>query len=120
MTEFKASNVNSIDCGGTLNSWSEVGLQLMDGYANDPMSLGKFGAIARKSMGAVEGLADPEIYVEFAPQNQSLTRHVISNLREKDGKLIVELGSDRAACKPMVRASSGCCGPTQQRQVSCR
>ena len=111
VTEFKVSNVNSIDCGGTLNQWSEVGLQLMDGYGDDPMSLRKFGSIATKSMGAVEGLSSHPMYVEFSPKNEGLTRHTISSVQQSGKKVVVHLGADQAACKPMVRAESSCCGP---------
>ena len=119
VTEFKKSTIDSIDCGGTLNSWTEVSLQLLDGFAGNPMNVGKFRAIADKSIHAVEGLGIHEVFVEFSPENNGLAKHHISDVAEADGKVVVKLGDTNAECKVMSRSTSECCGPAVSSTTGC-
>ena len=72
VTEFKRSDVTSVDCGGRKDAWSEATLQLLDGAGGDRMRVGKFARILDQSLRALPGLGAAPLSVEFAPSNAGL------------------------------------------------
>ena len=69
VTELKQASINSIDCGGRTDEWTETVLQLLDGSGDTPMSIEKFVAIVRRSEVALPGLSDAPLYFEFGHVN---------------------------------------------------
>ncbi len=113
VTELKRAEINSIDCGGTLSAWVETNLQLLDGSGRDHMKVGKFIAIAERSLAAVDGLAEGQLAFEYSPENIGLHRYSAAEIRSLPDKVLLHLSEDRAACKPsltrMANQPSACC-----------
>ena len=126
VTELKLSEVTSIDCGGTLSSWRETALQLLDGSGDRPMQVGKFLAIADKSSKAIPGLGSCPLRVEFSHGNTGKQIFQPGSATLLNGIVSVPLLGDPATCKPAqpmrpIRAvdsancartptQAGCCG----------
>ncbi len=103
VTELKHLAVNSIDCGGQRSVWNEAQLQLLDGHDGKHISVGKFIAIARRSMAAVTGLGDVPLSIEYAPLNQGLHRYHIGDAALGADGLRLSLVPDTAHCKPATK-----------------
>ncbi|KCV82192.1 hypothetical protein ATO10_07377 [Actibacterium atlanticum] len=116
VTELKLAQINSIDCGGNLNTWVETQLQLLDGADGAYLQAGKVASILRRSAQTIAGLSDAPLWVEMAPRNQGLSRYRIGAVQDTGGAFKVTLTHDQAQCKPAV--SLGCCG-TQAMESYC-
>lgn len=121
VTELRHSESTGIDCGGTVERWSEVRLQLLDGDGNAHMRVGKFVGILEQSLTRLPVLADAPVMVEFAPENVGLQLLELGDPLAKDSRVIVALRPARAVCKPAHRsqslnaaASARCGGATTQ------
>ncbi|GAB2183839.1 DUF6428 family protein [Roseibium sp. LAB1] len=115
VTELKLVQVDSIDCGARRSNWTECVVQLLDGEGDGHMSVGKFSAIARQSSHKINGLADHELQVEFAPRNSGLRvfQPLVPELL--NGTVALFLKEARAHCKPALErvpslGTIGCCG----------
>lgn len=117
VTELKLAVVNSIDCGGRLASWTEAGLQLLDGHGGSHMQLGKFNAILAQSIASLKGLGDSPLQVEFAHGNRGMRIYDLSEPVLGDGAVAIRLSEVRAHCKPALELTSAdvsaCCGSSQ-------
>lgn len=123
VTELKLADVNSIDCGGRLASWTEAALQLLDGRGGNHMKLGKFNAILEQSIARVNGLGESPLQVEFAHENRGMRIYELAVPVLDDGVVSIRLSEVRANCKPALEhtlradapaccgsAASACCG----------
>lgn len=98
------------------------------------MKVGKFRGIVEKSLAAVPELAEPELKVEFGHSNNVLQLLSIRDVQAE--RVVVALGEESAACKPLLRAGlttsagtmagcgpnaskSGCCAPAKPQASSC-
>lgn len=130
VTELKRAEIESIDCGGRVDRWRETHLQLLDGAGEAPMPVGRFLAIARQSVAAIDGLGAAPLRVEFAPANAGLRLHRIAGVEAKAGRVRVALAEERALCKPAAEAgaacgggaarvsgSGGCCAPSKKAET---
>lgn len=134
VTEVKAAQLTSIDCGGRLSHWTEASVQLLDGRFGSHMKVGKFQGILAQSLSVVEALRTAPVHVEFAPGNQGLRRYEIASVESDAASVTVRLREGRAQCKPAAghgvapvpdtkrRSETRCCGepggpaaPTQAR-----
>lgn len=123
VTEFRQADVTGIDCGGTLSTWSEAVMQVMDGHGRSHMQVGKFLSILSKSLAQVDGLGDAPLRVEFAPGNAGLGLFAVDGVTAKADGATVTLAAEGAVCKPLMRAAapiaSACCGPKSAASVCC-
>lgn len=106
ITELKAAKIEAIDCGGALDQWDEVILQLMDGHQGQPMRADRLRSILRHSIGKIPALAEADVRVEFAHGNRGMGIHQMSGLSFGDGQAVIELTQDQAVCKANVRAQA--------------
>ncbi|MEM7719450.1 MAG: DUF6428 family protein [Pseudomonadota bacterium] len=111
ITEFKLSDVKSIDCAARKSTWVEAAMQVLDGYGDEHMPVNKFKTIAEQSINALPDLAHAPLSVEFAPGNHGLGLYKIGAVQRTDTKLIVNLQPMAAVCKPSA-------GPTVTRQTN--
>ncbi|MEM7269357.1 MAG: DUF6428 family protein [Pseudomonadota bacterium] len=131
ITELKLAQIESIDCGGVRNSWTETQLQLMEGAADSAMQAGKMAAILSRSAESVKGLGEAPLSIEYGPLGGGLSRHGVS-VSAEDGAIRIDLTQENAVCKVMVRAGADaesccapkpaatqCCGPTPAVQGCC-
>ncbi|MVO15471.1 DUF6428 family protein [Parasedimentitalea huanghaiensis] len=124
VTELKQAIITSIDCGGNIDDWRETHVQLLDGQTGEHMSVGKFAAIADKSMAKVQHLGEAPLYFEFALKNNGLRRYQIEALTPDASKIIVLLTEGRAVCKPAaagkaVETANGCCSSNSSKSACC-
>ncbi|MEP3276426.1 MAG: DUF6428 family protein [Stappiaceae bacterium] len=110
VTELKACDITSIDCGGNVSRWTEAALQLLDGAHGDYMVVGRFLGILNHSFATIEQLEASQAFVEFAPNNEGLRKFQPSY--QETGPEIAQfrLIDARAQCKPSL---SGRCGPAE-------
>jgi hypothetical protein len=120
VTEVKAGQFASLDCGANPESWSEIFIQLLDvddgGHAHMPA--GKFAAIIGK---VTERMAlDPgaRLTFEISDGVGPMQLHRASLPVALDGEIRVLLSPRPATCKPRELAfeeqsrseAAGCCG----------
>lgn len=119
VTELKLAQIQSIDCAGRLSTWEESLIQVLDAEDGDPLVAGKVAAILRRSAAALPDLADAPMAYELSPGNLGLARYHLTGLSMDGDSLLLDLGSDRAQCKPATdmacqapepAAARGCCG----------
>lgn len=118
VTELRHSASTGIDCGGTIEAWPEVRLQLLDGTGRTHMPAGKFLGILERSLKALPALAEAPVIVEFAHANRGLRLMLPEAPQAEDGRLVLRLNETRAVCKPAERsaaarapgAQAACCG----------
>lgn len=118
VTELRHSASTGIDCGGTIEAWPEVRLQLLDGTGRTHMPAGKFVGILERSLKALPALAQAPVIVEFAPGNRGLRLMLPDAPQAEDGRLVLRLNETRAVCKPAERSAAArapgeqaaCCG----------
>ena len=103
ITELKAAKIEAIDCGGAMDQWDEVILQLMDGHEGQPMRADRLRSILKHSIGKIPALAEAEVRVEFSHGNQGMGIHRMSNLHLGDAQAVIELTQDQAVCKANIR-----------------
>ena len=125
VTELRHSESTGIDCGGTVEKWSEARLQLLDGAGNAHMRVGKFVGILEQSLARLPELADVPVMVEFAPENVGLQLMELGHPLAGGKSVLVSLRATVAVCKPARRsrssgaAASACCGGATTQSTCC-
>ncbi len=111
ITEIKQAPITSVDCGGVMNSWTEIIIQLME-----PNTAQQAKAMqVKKALSIIELverslLLDPVATVKIEFGNSAFdTRQLLPNEIIVDGNnLIVDLRPDAVQCKAIDRGGS--CG----------
>lgn len=120
ITEIKLAPITSVDCGGTVNNWTEVIVQLWEPSQKS----------AERSMKVTKALSiidlvekvlplDPNgvVKIEFG-NSEFYTRHMYpAQLIESDDTITVDLQSDFTQCKAIGRGGS--CGTTESAEECC-
>jgi hypothetical protein len=131
VTEVKAGQFASIDCGAMPESWHETVIQLWDIPAEpgrEPMSVGKFLAILRKVGAQVPFVDDAMLTFEVSDGVRAMQLFVPAAIEPGD-TVRVALRPRAASCKPRDRlwleqehapASPGCgCAPARGANTCC-
>ncbi|MEL6233470.1 MAG: DUF6428 family protein [Pseudomonadota bacterium] len=102
VTELKHAQITSIDCGGRVAEWAEATLQILDGDgARDrAMQVGKLAGILSHSIGAVAGLGDADLQVEFSHGNAGMQIFEPGTPRQAGDLVTIDLSASQAQCKP--------------------
>lgn len=100
VTELKLAQITGIDCGASVNKWTEASLQLLDGDGQAHMPLGKFLGILRRSEWKVPGLGDAPLKVEFAHGNAGLRTYELGKPEIVNDRAVIRLEDSSAVCKP--------------------
>lgn len=119
LTELKLAQINSIDCGGNLNDWTETQLQVLDGQIGAHLQVGKITEILQRSAKALPGLMEARLSIETAPGNQGLGRYSIGSVQVSDDRVLVDLSADRATCKPVQSMTMSCCAAGAAQSACC-
>ncbi len=109
ITEIKNLSIESVDCGGTSNSWKETIVQLWE----SPLEIGKRTYMTvSKAVEIFERvdsikplLLDTELKIEYGNSSFHTANLVVNSIAENDKSIIVKLHSDTTQCK----ASDSCC-----------
>lgn len=134
LTEVLAVTVRSLDCGGQVDEWDEVVLQLVEPQSiggcgnvktsvasgdtaagsneNTNMTLEKLQRILEQSNELLGIDRSGRVLVEYRPRGVSaVQRYLVKELIWKDSHLhIVGLGAE-TQCKAMDRRQPSCCAP---------
>ncbi|MEO6150113.1 MAG: DUF6428 family protein [Mucilaginibacter sp.] len=115
ITEIKQAPITSVDCGGVMNKWTEVIIQLWEPAEKQQERAMK----ARKALSIIDLVenslpldADAIVKIEFG-NSQFDTRQMLPNGITAEGEnLIVNLHPDAVQCKAITRGGS--CGEPEQ------
>lgn len=120
ITEIKQATITSVDCGGKMNAWTEIIVQLWEPTAHDSSHSMK----VEKAMSIIEMVEktlplNPNSPVKIEFGNDAFdTRQMHPQDFEINGdEIIVKLLADKTQCKAMERGDS-CETPTQKVKLS--
>ena len=102
VTEFKATSVNAVDCGGRAASWQELVLQVLPPAGGEdaaPMSVGKFLSIYRRVERAMPLPRGAMVRVEYGANGESAVSYPVSAIVPGAAGVIVELATPTVTCK---------------------
>jgi Family of unknown function (DUF6428) len=133
VTEFKALEYHTVDCGGMEHQFKETVIELWRTALElnrDYMSVGKFLSIYKKVSPKVSFSTQAELIFLYGAQGEPAARYAVAKLEPRDnGQLVVYLEPDGVRCKgaesktdavlsdlPVV---AGCCTPTNSSKVCC-
>ncbi len=111
ITEIKQAPITSVDCGGVMNSWTEIIIQLMEPSVNQqqrPMKVRK--ALSIIELVEKKLLLNPHgiVKIEFGNSEFDMRQLRPAELIVDNEELIVDLRPDMVQCKAIERGGS--CG----------
>lgn len=116
LTEIKLVQVNSVDCGGKMNAWREIVLQLWEPentQAQEVLTVQKFLQI----VGTVEKLMPLDghlpVKIEFGNKVHETRQVNLNDVQIDESELMFFTESHLPACKALERGES--CGPIKPR-----
>ena len=118
ITEIKSARIESVDCGGTLNRWTEVVFQLLEPGQDDPsrrMTVGRARKIYDDASRIQVFDRDAEVIFEYEPNGAPTALLRVGSITAGRERAVVALESSGTQCKPASRSaearaeSSGCC-----------
>lgn len=103
VTEIKAVNVESVDCGGKVDTWSETVFQLMDGTAEEAkqgfMSNRKFMAIYDRVSQKIAVNLKAEARFEYGNEQAPALQYHVERIEITSEYLRVHLRNPGVQCK---------------------
>ncbi len=117
ITEIKSARIESVDCGGTQNRWTEVVFQLLEPGRDDPsrrMTVGRARKIYDDASRIQAFDRDAEVIFEYEPEGAPTALLRVGSIAVGRERAVVSLQSNGTQCKPASRTATGsaCCGPT--------
>ena len=115
LTEIKAANYDTVDCGGQKNGWNETILQLWvpQEADDDYMLAGKFVSIYDKVSKMVAIDQEAEVRIEYGDDHFFPTTYHVENFTEASDSLRFVLELPFTTCKARDRArranAESCC-----------
>ena len=128
LTEVKAADFLSLDCGANPERWTETILQLWDvaGENRTHMAAGKFLSILDKVEARVAVDAHGLLVFECGDSTGPMQIFTVGAVRAHEDHVEVALAPRPATCKPRERglaqspaAKSSCCGPAKSHGRAC-
>lgn len=109
VTEVRAAEIHSVDCGknSDIEKWNEITVQLLDGSATSTeghMQGSKFMAILGSALKSLQTETASHLFFEYAPENGPIRKLSVESVEHTDSEIAVSLGSEKAVCKPFQRA----------------
>lgn len=124
ITEIKQASITSVDCGGVLNSWTEIIVQLWEPVGvNQERSMKVNKALSIINIVEAKLTLDPEnmVKIEYGNADFETRQMLVNNVTKDNSNLIINLVSDTTQCKASEICgvheavgvkSSACCTPT--------
>ena len=120
ITEIKQAPIVSVDCGGLMNSWTEIILQLWepaDEHQDRAMNVSKALSIVKLVEKSLPLNPVGTVKIEFG-NSQFDTRQMFPNdFIISEGNLVIDLRPDAVQCKAIERGGS--CGTTATGEECC-
>lgn len=116
ITEIKQANITSVDCGGKMNAWTEIIVQLWEPNTQDSLRSMK----VEKAMSIIE-LVDKTlplnpnspVKIEFGNDTFDTRQMHPQDFEINGDEIIVKLLADKTQCKAIDRGDS--CGTPKQK-----
>lgn len=115
ITEIKQATITSVDCGGVVNRWTEVIVQLWEPSGQQQeraMTVSKALSIIGIVEKALPLSADAMVKIEFGNAAFDTRQMLPNNISVQNGELVVDLRPDTVQCKAQDRGGS--CGPAEE------
>ncbi|WP_295773002.1 DUF6428 family protein [uncultured Mucilaginibacter sp.] len=120
ITEIKRTLINSVDCGGVLNAWTEVVVQLWEPQTQQEeraMEVNKALSIIQLVEKSLPLNPDAVVKVEFGISTYDTRQLLPKGFTIEGNNLIVDLRPDSVTCKAIERGGS--CGTTSTGEECC-
>ena len=120
ITEIKQAPIVSVDCGGVMNSWTEVIVQLWEPGEKQQeraMKVGKALSIVDLVEKALPLDPDAIVKIEFGNSQFDTRQMFPAEILKNGDNLIVDLRLDQTQCKAINRGGS--CGTTASGEECC-
>jgi hypothetical protein len=120
ITEIKQAPITSVDCGGVINKWTEVIVQLWEpqGKPQDrAMQVGKALSIIELVENALPLNPDGIVKIEFGNSKFDTRQMLPKDIIVDGDNLIVDLRPDAVQCKAIERG--GNCGTNDNGEECC-
>ena len=125
ITEIKQAPITSVDCGGKVNRWTEIIVQLWEPEDSRPdraMKVSKALSIVELVEKAIDLDLSAEVKVEFGNQRFDIRQMYPSEVIVGGENLIVNLKAEAVQCKALGRnqtcgspsAEEACCSPNSE------
>ncbi|TGL35809.1 DUF6428 family protein [Leptospira perdikensis] len=105
ITEFKLANIQSVDCGGKSDSWTEIILQVLEPKVEkdtDSMTLAKVSSILKKVTTSMVIPEDATLRIEFGNEETAMRQYFVSEMQPKDRSLLIQLKDGKTECKANI------------------
>jgi hypothetical protein len=120
ITEIKQAPITSVDCGGVMNKWTEVIVQLWEPQGQDQdraMQVSKALSIVNLVEKALPLDHDAIVKIEFGNTQFDTRQMLPKSLLVSGDNLIVDLRPDAVQCKAIERGGS--CGTNDKGEECC-
>ncbi|MFD0766968.1 DUF6428 family protein [Mucilaginibacter lutimaris] len=120
ITEIKQAPITSVDCGGVMNKWTEVIVQLwepQDEEKESAMQVSKALSIVNLVEKTLPLDADAMVKIEFGNPQFDTRQMLIKDVVIDDDNLVVDLRPDAVQCKAINRGGS--CGTDNKGEECC-
>lgn len=120
ITEIKQAPITSVDCGGVMNSWTEVIVQLWEpagGQEERAMKVNKALSIINVVEKMLPLDANATVKIEFGNSEFDTRQMYPNEITVSGDNLLVDLRPDTVQCKAINRGGS--CGTTATGEECC-
>ncbi|MCW7494563.1 DUF6428 family protein [Leptospira sp. 2 VSF19] len=107
ITEFKLAKIQSVDCGGNSDFWTEIILQVLEPTIEkntESMTFSKVNSIIKKVMNVMEIPSNAILRIEFGNQKLAMRQYFVSEMIPMKNAVLIQLQDGKTECK----ASSSC------------
>lgn len=116
ITEIKQTNITSVDCGGKMNAWTEIIVQLWEPNTQDSLRSIK----VKKAISIIELVEktlplnpNSPVKIEFGNDTFDTRQMHPQDFEINGDEIIVKLQADKTQCKAIDRGDS--CGTPKQK-----
>lgn len=120
ITEIKQAPITSVDCGGKMNAWTEIIVQLWEPEnekQDRAMQVSKALSIVELVEKSLPLNPNGTVKIEFGNSEFDTRQMLPNDFIEADGNLIVDLRPDAVQCKALTRGGS--CGTDDKGEECC-
>lgn len=120
ITEIKQAPITSVDCGGVMNAWTEIILQLWEPLNEEQdraMKVNKALSIVELVEKALPLNPNGIVKIEFGNSQFDTRQMLPKDLAVSGDNLVVNLRPDSVQCKAIVRGGS--CGTNDKGEECC-
>jgi hypothetical protein len=120
ITEIKQAPITSVDCGGVMNAWTEIIVQLwepLDEQQDRAMQVNKALSIVELVEKALPLNPNGIVKIEFGNSQFDTRQMLPKELVVSGDNLVVDLRSDSVQCKAIERGGS--CGTNEKGEECC-